>query len=217
MFDVDLTFEFLKKVVGVMGNIMGDKCEVVLHDLRSPESSIIAIVHGDITGRKVGDPSTNLGLPVLKNPYGDYDNYNYKSRTRSGKVLRCSSVYLKDPDGRVFAAICANYDISELSVAANILRSLTLTQDEEVDEHFATDINDVINRILDEALQTNRNAILSGDKEERVKLIQALDAKGIFTVKGAVDRVAKLLGVSRVTVYGYLNEVEAMKLDNFIP
>lgn len=200
-----------------MGNIMGDKCEVVLHDLRSPESSIIAIVHGEITGRKVGDPTTNLGLPVLNNPYGDYDKYNYKSRNHSGRLLRCSSVYLKDPDGRIFAAICANYDISELSVATNILRTLTVTQDEEVNENFATDINDVISRILDETLQTNSNAVLSGDKEDRIKLIQTLESKGVFTVKGAVDRVAKLLGVSRVTVYGYLNEVQAMKFDNFIP
>ena len=215
MFDSESAFKFLQQTVSALARIMGDKCEVVLHDLRSPESSIIAIEHGEITGRKVGDPSTNLGLPVFNNPYGEYDKFNYRSTTRSGKILKSSSVYFKDPSGRVFAALCINYDISEMVIASNLLRDFTATED-QVEEHFATDINEVITRILDETLEATGNALLLGDKDERLKLIRALDDKGVFSVKGTVDRVAKLLGVSRVTVYGYLNEVQAMKRANVI-
>lgn len=215
MFDSESALKFLQQTVDAIGRMMGDKCEVVLHDLRSPESSILAIEHGEITGRKVGDPSTNLGLPVFNNPYGDYDKFNYRSTTRAGKILKSSSVYFKDPSGRVFAALCINYDISEMVIASNLLRDFTATED-QVEEHFATDINEVITRILDETMETVGNALLLGDKDERIKLIRALDDKGVFSVKGTVDRVAKLLGVSRVTVYGYLNEVQAMKREHVI-
>lgn len=215
-FDYETALEFLKQMARALGNLLGEKCEVVLHDMRAPESSIVEIIHGDITGRKVGDPSTDLGLPVYNDRSGTYDRYNYRSRTKTGKILKSSSIYFKDSAGCAFAALCLNYDISELIVAANTLRDLTTT-DEQVDEQFATDINEVITRILDETLQTASNGWLLGDKEERLKLIRTLDAKGVFTVKGTVDRVAKMLGVSRVTVYGYLSEVQTMKRDNVIP
>ncbi|PSR26068.1 MAG: hypothetical protein C7B43_15115 [Sulfobacillus benefaciens] len=215
MFDAEIAMGFLKQTTVALGNLLGEKCEVVLHDVRFPESSIVEIVHGDITGRKVGDPSTNLGLPVINNPYGDYDQYNYRTKTRSGKTLKSSSIYFKDPSGRIFAALCINYDISELLIASNVLRDFTSTAT-QVEEHFATDINEVITRILDETVDARGNELLLGDKDERLKLIRALDDKGVFSVKGTVDRVAKMLGVSRVTVYGYLSEVQAMKRDNII-
>lgn len=215
MFETEMAMRFLKRTVVALGNLLGEKCEVVLHDVRTPESSIVAIVHGDITGRKVGDPSTNLGLPVINNPFGDYDQYNYRSKTRTGKTLKSSSIYFKDPSGRIFAAMCINYDISEMMIAANVLRDFTATGN-QIEEHFATDINEVITRILDETVEATGNGLLLGDKDERLKLIRALDDKGVFSVKGTIDRVAKLLGVSRVTVYGYLSEVQAMKRDNII-
>ena len=215
MFDPESEIKFLQQTVTVIARMMGDRCEVVLHDLRSPESSIVAIEHGEITGRTVGDPSTNLGLPAFNDPYGDYDKFNYRSTTRAGKTLKSSSVYLKDPSGRIFAALCINYDISEMVIASNVLRDFIATED-QVEEHFASDINDVITRILDETLQATGNALLLGDKEERLKLIRILHEKGVFSVKGTVDRVAALLGVSRVTVYGYLNEVQATRRANTV-
>jgi predicted transcriptional regulator YheO len=95
-------------------------------------------------------------------------------------------------------------------VASNFLREFTTT-DDQIEEHFATDINDVITKILDDALETMGNAVLFGDKDDRVKLVQLLNEKGVFSVKGSIDRIANLFGVSRVTVYGYLNEVQALK------
>lgn len=215
MFDSESALALLKQTTTAIARMMGDRCEVVLHDLRSPESSIVAIEHGEITGRTVGDPSTNLGLPAFNDPYGDYDKFNYRSTTRAGKTLKSSSVYLKDPSGRIFAALCINYDISEMVIASNVLRDFIATED-QVEEHFASDINDVITRILDETLQATGNALLLGDKEERLKLIRILHEKGVFSVKGTVDRVAALLGVSRVTVYGYLNEVQATRRANTV-
>ena len=41
----------------------------------------------------------------------------------------------------------------------------------------------------------------------RLNVIAFMDSKGLFLVKGAVDRVAEKLGISRVTVYSYLEEV----------
>lgn len=215
VFNREERMDFLRKIVHGLGQMLGPDCEVVLHDLSSPESSIVAIENGHVTDRKIGDPSTNLGLPIFKHPIGEYDQFNYRTQTRSGKTLKSSSLYFKDDEGRVFAALCLNWDISVLLAAANVLKDLAATQ-EAVDETFASDINDVISKILDDTLASVNKPIATMDKEDKLKIIQTLDEKGVFTVKRSVDRVAALLGISRVTVYGYLNEVQALKYNKFV-
>lgn len=34
-----------------------------------------------------------------------------------------------------------------------------------------------------------------------------MDEKGVFLVKGAIDKVAASMGLSKVTIYSYLDEV----------
>jgi predicted transcriptional regulator YheO len=202
-------WSFLKRLVSALGALLGEQCEVVLHDLRrAPDASIVAIANGHVTGRKIGDPSTNLALPVLKNPYGEYDRWNYRTVSRNGKVLKSSSLYLKDDSGRIFAALCVNLDISPYLVVQNLLQDLTKTG-ETVDETFATDVNELITKILDETLGSLRKPVNQLDRDEKRRVIQSLYSKGVFNVKRSVERVAALLDVSKVTVYGYLNEIQA--------
>lgn len=206
----EASFAFLKQLVLALSRLLGDQYEVVLHDLRHPESSIIMIEHGEITGRKIGDSSTNLGLPVLQNPYGDYDAYNYRSKTASGRTLKSSSIYLKDDEGKIFAALCINHDISTLMVAANILSDLVRTN-EEVEENYVSDIQDLIGTLFEQALRAVNKPVDQMSKEDKLCVMEILDKKGVFTVKRSLDQVANFLNISRATTYGYLNEIQARR------
>ena len=48
-------------------------------------------------------------------------------------------------------------------------------------------------------------------REKRIELIRFMDQRGVFLVKGAIDRVAEKLGSSKVTVYSYLDEVRGTR------
>ncbi|MFP4617550.1 MAG: PAS domain-containing protein, partial [Spirochaetaceae bacterium] len=67
----------------------GAFCEVLVHSLEDPESSIIAIYNGHITGRKVGGPMTDFALSLLdkretkENVFGPY-----YSSTSDGRRLK---------------------------------------------------------------------------------------------------------------------------------
>lgn len=212
----DEMMSLMEQLVYALGQMLGDQCEVVLHDLRHPaDSTIVAIANGHVTGRKVGDPSTNLGLPVIKNPQGDYNLFNYRSQTKSGRILKSSSLHLKDSANMVYAALCINWDITDLVIAGNVLKDLTQAGD-IVEETYATDINDVITSLIENALAVVRKPVDGMDKEDKLRIIQTLDEKGVFSVKKAVGRVAAALGISRVTVYSYLNELQAMKESKII-
>ena len=45
-------------------------------------------------------------------------------------------------------------------------------------------------------------------EEDKLDLIQFMDDKGVFLIKGAIDKVAERLNISKVTVYSYLDKIK---------
>ena len=46
------------------------------------------------------------------------------------------------------------------------------------------------------------------DRAQKQAAVRTLDEQGAFLLRGAVDRIARAMGVSRVTLYSYLNALE---------
>jgi len=46
------------------------------------------------------------------------------------------------------------------------------------------------------------------DRAQKQAAVRSLDEQGAFLLRGAVDRIARSMGVSRVTLYSYLNALE---------
>jgi hypothetical protein len=44
-------------------------------------------------------------------------------------------------------------------------------------------------------------------REEKQRAVRMLDERGAFTLRRAVEQVADAMGVSRITVYNYLNAI----------
>ncbi|RIV26175.1 transcriptional regulator [Alicyclobacillaceae bacterium I2511] len=201
---------FLKPLVKALAAALGNNCEVVLHDLYDIEHSIVAIENGHITGRKIGDSSTNLGLEALRKKAQESDIYNYMSRTKDGKTLRSSSIYIRNDEGLAIGSICINYNITDFLMAANVINEFTKTG-ENVEESYVSDISDIIEQMLDEAVKIVGKPVAYMQKEDKLKAIEFLDEKGFFTVKRAMERVAQFFDVSKFTIYNYLDEIRATK------
>lgn len=205
--------EFLQSLIKGIAAQFGDKCEVVLHDLTNGlESTIIAIENGYITGRKVGDPSSNLGLEVLRGTVKDGDRYNYFTQTKDGKMLRSSSVYIKNTKEEVIGAVCINLDISDLIMAENTIKSFTMQNlDQGVTEVFVNDVSELLDYLLQECHKEIGKPVSHMTKEDKMKAIDYLDKKGAFLVKKAGDRVCQFLDISKYTLYNYLDEVRGLQ------
>ena len=197
-------------LVDGIANTFGKNCEVVLHDIRNPQSSVIAIANGHITGRSIGSPMTEYGLATLRSGQFDKPIVNYRKKTKDGKLLKSSSLFIKDENGKLIGFLCINYDISELTIARNIINNLTNTIEEtdftEKDECFGNTVNEMLSSIVNKILESVGKPVAFISKEEKVNIVQMLDEKGVFLIKGAIDYVAKVLCVSRYTVYNYLDE-----------
>ena len=87
----------LESVMKLIAAQFGPDCEVVLHDWsKDYESTIVAIENGHVSGRKVGDGGSNLGLEVMRGTTDGSNQLNYITQTQDGRMLRSSSLYLTD-------------------------------------------------------------------------------------------------------------------------
>jgi predicted transcriptional regulator YheO len=201
--------ELLEALIKGIASQFGENCEVVLHDLTgSYDSSIIAIENSHITGRRIGDCGSNLGLEVLRGTVTDGDRYNYITQTKDGKILRSTSVYLKNSKGNTIGAICMNLDISDFIMAEKTLKSITQhsLESKVVEEVFVNDVNELLDHLLQECQKEIGKPVSHMTKEDKIRAVQFLDKRGAFLVKKAGDRVCQFLDISKFTLYNFLDE-----------
>lgn len=206
-------YRALTPLMEAIAAVVGDHCEVVLHDLSRGDldRSVAAIVNGHLSGRTVGGPSTNLGAEVLRDQSVDHDAHGYRGRTADGRELISSSVYYRDLDGNVIAAFCVNVDLTPVQTAMNALGALVPEAREDLVERpkelVGPDIASVLDDLVEEAIAAVGKPVPSLTKPERIRILRLLEERGAFRIKRAADTISARLGVSRVTIYGYLDEV----------
>lgn len=209
----------LVPVLKGIAQTLGPWFEVVIHDLKDPDHSLV-FIEGRVTGRQPGAPVTDLVLKVLRT-YGDRaaDIIGYETRTKDGRRLRSSTMFLRDEAGRIRGCVCVNVDVSAFEQLMETLKQFTAAQpppvraNDDAVETFPTDVSEVLALLVERAVKGLGKPPSSTDRAERVELVRALDRKGAFLVKGAVDYLASILGVSRYTVYAYLEEARATRED----
>ncbi|MEC0121102.1 helix-turn-helix transcriptional regulator [Paenibacillus apiarius] len=201
---------FLQALVKGIAAQFGDQCEVVLHDLTLPyDRTIVAIENGHITGRHVGDPGTNLGLELLRGTQQDGNKLNYITQTKDGRLLRSTSLYMRNREGQIIGSLCINYDITDLTMAEKALKSLTMIGlQPEVKESFVTNVNDLLDTLIQEAQAQIDKPVALMTKEDKMKLLILLDDKGAFLIKKAGEKICAYLGISKYTLYSYLEEAK---------
>jgi predicted transcriptional regulator YheO len=199
--------EFLKRLTEGLGQALGPNCEIVLHDFSQPEQSIVAIANGHITGRAVGDTLDVLGFQLLRQrPPADL--LNYRTNAKNGKVLRSSSIFLRDEAGEIFGSLCVNSDISSLLNLQECLRRELQSDEGVVEEHFEHSVEEVLDRLISTAVDSIGKPVSDLTREEKVSVVAQLESRGAFLIRYSVDRVAERLSLSKYTIYNYLDEVK---------
>lgn len=213
--DIKPIFKRYLAMVKGISETFGANCEVVLHDFSLKPNSIIAIENGQVTGRAIGSPVTENSLQkVFKSQSGE-DVFNYSGKTADGRVLKSTTMFIKDDDGNPIGCLCINFDLTELQMAKKALDEI-MKIDEGNSERIAEGepinrINDVLTDIVLNTIEESGKPVAYLTKEEKVEIVKRLDLQGAFLIKGAIDYVAKVLCVSRYTIYNYLDEIRVAK------
>ncbi len=208
MKDIREALSIIEPIMQGLGKHFGDKFEFVLHDYRNGfRSSIISIVNGEITGRKVGDSGTKIGLELTKPKQVSEDGrFHYSSQTKDGRMLTSSTIYLKDDNGTVIGSLCINFDCSELLQARSFMDSFIGDKEDEPIVYGSVD--DLLTDLLLESVERIGVQPAQMTKEQKIECIRFLQEKGALDIKGGVNKIAKFYGITRYTVYNYINEIK---------
>ena len=210
--------EILRAVEVVLEGIslaFGNNCEAVLHSLEDESHSIVKIVNGHVTGRKVGSPLTDFGIEILKKAAVLETDVigSYYNKLDDGRLLKCVTILIRNTKGKPIGFMCINIDLS--IPLLDFLKEFFPKTDESsnnIAEHFPLGVKDLISSILEKVMNSVNIQREISFSEKNKMIVLELYKKGIFNVKGAVDLVAKKLGISRYSVYNYLREARSEEL-----
>ena len=200
--------ELLRQVAAGIAAQFGSNCEVAIHDLsRDPDRSIVFIANGHVSGRKVGDGASNVVMEQLRtNDPAPQDHLCYLTRTPDGKILKSSTVYIRDRKGRVSAILAINYDISRLSLMEEALHDLVSTGEEvPAEPERITNVNDLLDELIQQSVALVGKPAAVMNKDDKVKAIQFLSQNGAVRITKSGDKVAKYFGISKYTLYSYID------------
>jgi len=204
--------EAMKPIADGIAKIIGTNCEVLLHSLDDISHSAIHIQNGNITGRTIGSPLTDLGIQVLKESYSkDQDVIgNYISKTKDGKTLKSVTVIIRNESRKPIGMLCININLtaSLLSVLEDNLKDFS-SDYTRYQETFSTSIEELLEVSYQETRLLVEKTEPLNSKKKGEQIVLELYKKGIFSIKGAVDYIAPRLGVSRYTIYNYIREAKS--------
>lgn len=195
---------------------MPQPTEVVLHDLRRIPNTVRAIA-GAVTGRQVGDPPTDKLLERVA--AGDLRHeVGYRSQLPDGRVLQSTTIIYTDGTGRAVAALCLNTDVSAwVSLRAAMDRfalghegafmPVAPADGDGRGESFPHSVEELCGLLVDAAVAEVGVPVGRMRKEHKLQVVAELERRGFFLVKQAPESAAAALGVSRFTIYNYLNEL----------
>ncbi|MEU4762111.1 aminotransferase class V-fold PLP-dependent enzyme [Actinosynnema sp. NPDC023794] len=189
----------LVPTVNSLATALGPGTEVVLHDLGALPDSIIAIA-GDLTGRKVGGPMTDLLLGLVRRGTTQ-DLAGYETYAPDGRVIHSSTVFLRDADGVAVGCLCVNSDPGPNR------RPETAVSGAPAVEAFPGDVDTLQRLLVERAVTAVGVPVELMKKSHKSQVVRVLDEAGLFLIRDSIDYLAGVLGVTRYTIYNYLNEV----------
>ena len=203
----DIALEAMRPLVRMIATSIGRNCEVVLHDLRTPNASVGIEIAGNLSERNVGAPVNEISRWLLAQGKDVEEKTNKLIRTARGRTLQalppCSCV---DPTARPWG-ICINTDVTELISVSRIIADMAV----RVGWCGATELLDDIAYVVQTVIATEETKtgvrLNIGARADRLRIFQALRSRGVFTLKRAVPRLAEHFCFSRATIYSYLNEM----------
>ena len=86
-----------------LSTLLGPDYEIIVYDLKH----ILHIVNGDISGRKSGDTISPAMKTILNRSTSSTEKWlsNYRALSGNGKILRCSTFYIRDNANSLIGAL----------------------------------------------------------------------------------------------------------------
>lgn len=164
---------------------------------------------------------TNLVLGMVRQ-HNVTDMFGYAGKTKDGRQLRCSTIFVRNGDDIPVGCLCVNVDVTQWQHVQELLvaqlgsvtdGSGTAPRDpvgraaRQSVETFPTDVESLGHELVQRAIDDTGVPVNLMHKRHKLRVIAVLDDGGFFLIKDSVEFAAHALAVSRHTIYNYRNEL----------
>ena len=202
---------FLKQLAQGLAGQFGSDCEIVIHDLSAEnlEHSVVHIENGHVSHRKAGDGPSRVVLEAMKkDPDTLQDHIGYLTKTSDGRILKSSTIYFRNSEGALRYLLAINFDITNLLILENSLKSITsCEQTEETSEpaKIVQNVNDLLDDLIEQSVALVGRPVALITKEDKIAAIKFLNDAGAFLITKSGDKISKYFGISKYTLYSYID------------
>ena len=213
-----MTLESLVLIAHGIARHFGSDCEVCIHDLQANdlEHTICYIINGHVSGRKLGDGASKIvleTLEALKKGENVSDHLGYRTHTSDGRILKSSTIFLKDETGKYRFILGINHDMTNFinaqSALSNIVENIETT-DEDIYGQIPLSVNDLLDNLIEQSVKLVGKTPALMTKDEKVKAIRFLQNAGAFLITRSGDKISQFFGISKFTLYSYIDQAKAV-------
>jgi predicted transcriptional regulator YheO len=196
-------------MVKFLSELCGPSSEVLLHNVKNPDNSVIAIENGYYSGRGIGSPLTDLAIEILNSGIcKDHDYISNYNGSGKGRNFLSSTFFIKN-EGRVIGMLCVNRDITSAEEFAAAFRRLQknynlINADTKIKETLEVPTDSMLSGMIQSVFQEAGADPAHMKAKERIEIVRKLKEKGVFEIKGAVPEVARQMNISVPTIYRYM-------------
>lgn len=210
MSDLELLNSYANTIKG-LANLFGSGCEFVVHSVENLEHAVIAIENGQISGREVGAPITNVALEYLENEEKLKSLEPYISISPKGNNLRSITIPINNED-RLVGLLCININLDiKVSEVLQHLTSINIATTSN--EDLSNSVEDMMANLLKQVESTVIKDYSIPNQMKNKEIISRLNKKGFFKLRGSTELLAERLDISPHTIYSILRKQEAKPLE----
>ena len=120
--------------------------------------------------------------------------------------MKSSTVYIRNSKGKVSGILAINYDISRLLMVESAVQDLISIQEPaQAEPEKIVNVNDLLEELIQKSVALVGKPVALMNKDDKVKAIQFLNQNGAFLVTKSGDKIAKYFGISKYTLYSYID------------
>ena len=206
------TMNFLSQLAKGIGQQFGNNCEVAVHDLSEnyKDSSIVVIENGHVTSRNVGDGPSMVVLEALNGDQSKLKDHScYLTKTKDGRILKSTTIYIRDDNGKIIGIFSINFDITSLLVTESALQPLISVESSDKEpEEIPQNVTDLLDELIDLSVKQIGKPVALMTKDDKVRAIKFLKDRGAFLITKSGDKISKHFGISKYTLYSYIDSAE---------
>lgn len=195
----------------------GESCNATLYSIYNGKGKVV-VSKGNLLEDNSGEEMPDYIMQMYERakdnpPVG----YGFINRCHPGYLLRTSLHYIYNENHRLIGCFCISHNMMQIKMVMSFLEEFYRTENylKEEEPFASTDTQNTIQDFVSQTIDDFINKRLSGrdfstlPRAQKLLLIEELNQKGIFLVKGTVEIIAKKVHLSKFAIYNYLDEIRS--------